>query len=162
MNGAGGMTLAAMGVVSRRHQPAVTRLELILGGVVTLKAFSETRHFVDQLFTSRCWRVAERAPISADQTLNAFCMQLLSEHVDRRCSDCGGRQYVYAMNGVRGVCPRCNGRGHETDSGLSRARALGMSRSAYRKTWADRFDYCLHALADDDRLASMLIAQKRG
>lgn len=69
------------------------------------------------------------------------------------CPDCSGRGLRYDDIGrYQGVCPNCGGSGHRSSTTVThRAKALGVSRQAYYRTWAPRFDALRDVLLQCER-----------
>lgn len=69
------------------------------------------------------------------------------------CPDCSGRGLRFDWLGrYQGVCTSCGGSGHRSATTVTRrAKALGISRQAYYRTWAPRFDSLRDVLLQCER-----------
>lgn len=73
--------------------------------------------------------------------------EIRNRHICEVCNGCG---YVTKQNAdsPRTICQRCSGRGDTSASKVSRAKALGISESAYRIVWGPTYEWALATISE--------------
>lgn len=164
LSGPAGETVGAMGVVSRVRPAEVAWLRLRLGMLPEREALPGIIALCRQTFR-RLRRTVRADPArSEDEFVLRFATQLMREYLDSACHACHGRGQDYTAVPVV-VCPVCRGAGVAPvlrGNGSARARAIGLSRNAYRATWAHVFDSILSEMHALTKKALGEVRQKRG
>lgn len=83
------------------------------------------------------------------ERIRRLCRFAISEIIDpQRCPNCKGRGEALGRSPVPVECTLCRGSGYKKTSERAHSRAVGVSVTAYRKTWAWRYKKAVDILHD--------------
>ena len=69
------------------------------------------------------------------------------EYMNKLCSMCDGRGIIGRRAATVKQCPMCDGSGRYKPKASERARTIGVTATAYKTTWAARWDAVLEELS---------------
>jgi len=130
--------------------------------------FALAKYCSDSRSANKLWELmrelaAELWPkISTDQATALALISMESVLWSVQCRTCKGTKMIMKSQTKYVECTTCNGTGIGRTSGRKCASMLGISETAFRKTWNDRVAILQYTLSEYDYLATKHIRAKIG